>query len=167
MARPIAGKTFPLTRLIELRKNGLSFEEIAAIADCAWQNVQQRLNRLDIQPGDSMPKRVTLLEACMDGVLASVLESVARGELEDVPIKDRIVSYAVLVDKYQALTGRGKDHAGNTVNISLSFPGNQVPDSQGCVIDITDQSAPAPVPAPAIAASPTADDATLDVKVDW
>jgi hypothetical protein len=145
----------------------MSESEIGKLVGTSWQNVQQHLDRVEAAFGPlDGSKRVTIkdcTELAVRGLHKALAARILAGGLEDVSTKDLLVGIGILTDKLLAYEGR-TGQSGNTVNISLSFPGNQVPDSQGCVIDITDQSAPAP--APAIAASP-ADDATLDVKVDW
>ena len=105
----------PIESIIEYRKKGLSYSEIAAIVGCSKQNVHTRLQTISYNPldNDNFIKNRAEVFAFIQ---SRFLNSLDEQAIQDMSPYQRIIAMGILFDKERLERGESSSN----VSISLS-----------------------------------------------
>lgn len=87
-------KDIPLTKIVELRRKGLSLQQIADICKCSKQNIHMRLRDCD-EFEDFAKDPATHYEA----LLYRIYKSIDDNDIKRTPMAQRVVTIGILEDK--------------------------------------------------------------------
>lgn len=132
----------PIERLIELRNKRLSYEEIGRIVGCSKINVWSRIHGW-IEEQEEVEEYKKNESHVLNLIRFKITKSITDDDIKKAPLRDRIVAFGVLYDKYRLETDQSTANVGykgeviaavaslqelKSLESKLSDPGN-VPDS--------------------------------------
>jgi len=110
-------KNIPLEDIISYRAKGLSCDEVARLTGCSKQNVQQRLQEVDLEGLDKFKEHK---DAVLEHTQRKLVNSLSASKLKDMSGLQLITGAAILQDKIQVIRGQASDIVEHrTINASL------------------------------------------------
>ncbi len=102
-------KNIPIEKLIDLRKKGLSYQQVASIVGCSKINVLNRLKAYcnDIDNLESFKNNRADILAIKQSRLVN---SITEAAINKMPVRDRVVSFGILYDKERLERGQSTDN---------------------------------------------------------
>jgi hypothetical protein len=103
---PCAPKGIDLGEIIELRKKGLSFEDIGKVLGCAGESVRYRFRRVEKEINE-----VARYKQYRSDILAihqkRILDGITDADIKKSSLKDKTIAFGVLFDKEKAQEAKG------------------------------------------------------------
>lgn len=108
------GKHIPIAKLINLKKKGLSYQQIADICKCSKQNIHARLSKFEFVE-DFQSNKATEYEALQYRVIKSIDDRC----IQKTPFVQRTTAIAILEDKIRLI--RGQSTQNSAINVQMSI----------------------------------------------
>ena len=103
---PTAAKGIDMGEIIELRKKGLSFEDIGKVLGCTGESARVRFRRIEKEINN-----VARYKEFRSDILAihqkRILDNISPEDIKKASLKDKTIAFGVLFDKEKAQDQKG------------------------------------------------------------
>ena len=99
----------PISKIIELRKRGLTYKEIGNILGCTRQNIELRLRpfKAEIEALPSFKEQKADVLAVFQ---QKILNSLTPGDIKSMPVGSRLTGFGILYDKERLERGQSTEN---------------------------------------------------------